>query len=132
MSVNEVKRPPPPTPLKIVGTTISSSGIATGRTYSIGSEDHTLGNILRHVLVRGLNGKLGFCGYSVPHPSEEIVQLRVQLIENQIPENDGSNPVDNIVKEGCEIIEKVCGSIREQILMKTVAFSEEENRNFKE
>lgn len=39
-------------------------------------EDHTLGNALRHVLMQ--NAEVDFCGYSVPHPSEPKMNLRLQ------------------------------------------------------
>ena len=39
-------------------------------------EDHTLGNALRHVLMQ--NDEVDFCGYSVPHPSEPKMNLRLQ------------------------------------------------------
>ncbi|CAN0209296.1 unnamed protein product, partial [Hapterophycus canaliculatus] len=39
-------------------------------------EDHTLGNALRHVLME--NKEVDFCGYSVPHPSEPKMNLRLQ------------------------------------------------------
>lgn len=39
-------------------------------------EDHTLGNALRHVLMQ--NKEVDFCGYSVPHPSEPKMNLRLQ------------------------------------------------------
>ena len=39
---------------------------------------HTLGNALRHVLLQ--NSNIGFAGYSVPHPSEPVVHVRVQTL----------------------------------------------------
>ena len=46
-------------------------------TYSFLNEDHTLGNLLRNVLVK--NNKVEFCAYSVPHPSEPLMNVRLQL-----------------------------------------------------
>ncbi len=71
MSVNEVKIQPAPFELEVRGT-----GHPSSRTFAIGDEDHTLGNALRHVLMQ--NAKVEFAGYSVPHPSEPVVQIRVQ------------------------------------------------------
>jgi hypothetical protein len=45
-------------------------------TFSIEGEDHTLGNSLRFVLNKSPHTAL--CGCSVPHPSEEVVNVRVQ------------------------------------------------------
>jgi DNA-directed RNA polymerases I and III subunit RPAC2 len=53
---------------------------ATNRTFCIGNEDHTIGNALRHVLIQ--NSNVTFAGYSVPHPSEPIVQIRIQTKNN--------------------------------------------------
>ncbi|CCH58972.1 hypothetical protein TBLA_0B01290 [Henningerozyma blattae CBS 6284] len=44
--------------------------------FQIRDEDHTLGNALRYLLMR--NPAVEFCGYSIPHPSEPFLNLRVQ------------------------------------------------------
>ena len=54
-------------------------------TYSFQNEDHTLGNILRYMLMKDKNTT--FCGYSIPHPSEDVMNIRLQTREentNQI------------------------------------------------
>lgn len=48
----------------------------TSVTFVIRNEDHTLGNALRYVLTK--NPEVKFCGYSIPHPSENIMNVRVQ------------------------------------------------------
>ncbi len=48
----------------------------TSATFTINEEDHTLGNSLRYVLSR--NPETTFVGYSVPHPSEKLINLRLQ------------------------------------------------------
>lgn len=45
-------------------------------TFVIRDEDHTLGNALRYVLMK--NPDVRFCGYSIPHPSENIMNIRVE------------------------------------------------------
>ncbi|KAI0087430.1 RBP11-like subunits of RNA polymerase [Irpex rosettiformis] len=49
-------------------------------TYQIYDESHTVGNALRWMLMK--NPKVSFCGYSVPHPSENHIHLRVQMYDN--------------------------------------------------
>lgn len=71
MSVNEVKLRKAEVEFEVRGT-----GPAGSRTFAIGDEDHTLGNALRHVLAS--NASVAFAAYSVPHPSEPIMHLRVQ------------------------------------------------------
>ncbi|KAH7926160.1 RBP11-like subunits of RNA polymerase [Leucogyrophana mollusca] len=48
-------------------------------TYQIFDESHTIGNALRWMLMK--NPKVEFCGYSVPHPSENLIQLRIQMYD---------------------------------------------------
>jgi DNA-directed RNA polymerases I and III subunit RPAC2 len=45
-------------------------------TFTVRGEDHTLGNALRYVLMK--NPDVEFCGYSIPHPSDNFVNIRVQ------------------------------------------------------
>lgn len=45
-------------------------------TFVIRGEDHTLGNALRYVVAK--NPKTEFCGYSIHHPSDNKVHLRIQ------------------------------------------------------
>ncbi|KAF7318982.1 RBP11-like subunits of RNA polymerase [Mycena chlorophos] len=49
-------------------------------TYQIHDESHTIGNALRWMLMK--NPKVEFCGYSVPHPSENLIQVRIQMYDN--------------------------------------------------
>ncbi|CEL57983.1 DNA-directed RNA polymerases I and III subunit RPAC2 OS=Schizosaccharomyces pombe (strain 972 / ATCC 24843) GN=rpc19 PE=2 SV=1 [Rhizoctonia solani AG-1 IB] len=52
-------------------------------TYCIMNESHTIGNSLRWMLMK--NPKVEFCGYSVPHPSENKIHLRIQCTTRKIP-----------------------------------------------
>jgi DNA-directed RNA polymerase I and III subunit RPAC2 len=45
-------------------------------TYIFGNEDHTLGNALRYLLIQ--KSAVDFCGYSVPHPYEPKMNVRLQ------------------------------------------------------
>jgi len=65
-------------------------------TYTFQNEDHTLGNILRYTLMKDPNTL--FCGYSIPHPSEDIMNIRLQTKEkntNEVMEN-AMNRIDEI------------------------------------
>jgi DNA-directed RNA polymerase I and III subunit RPAC2 len=48
----------------------------TVATFIFHNETHTLGNSLRHILMK--NKKVDFCGYTVPHPLEDKMNLRLQ------------------------------------------------------
>ena len=45
-------------------------------TFVIVNEDHTLGNCIRYCL--NCNPDVSFAGYSVPHPAEPKLNLRIQ------------------------------------------------------
>ena len=45
-------------------------------TLTIREEDHTLGNALRHHLLKDKSVK--FSGYKRPHPLEHLIEVRVQ------------------------------------------------------
>jgi len=47
-----------------------------GGTYSLSGEGHTLGNALRYLAVK--DPQVEFCGYSVPHPAEPVMNIRIQ------------------------------------------------------
>ena len=53
----------------------------TSATFIFGNEDHTLGNALRHILIQ--RPETDFCGYSVPHPYEPKMHIRLQT--NNLP-----------------------------------------------
>lgn len=48
----------------------------TSLTFVLRGEDHTMGNALRYILMK--NPDVLFCGYSIPHPSEDIMNIRVE------------------------------------------------------
>lgn len=99
MSVNEV-RMKRAEPLRIRGT-----GPATSRTFAIGNEDHTLGNALRHVLIN--NAKVDFAGYSVPHPADPVVQIRVQAV--------APTTAVQALQESCETLHKQCEYVLQKL-----------------
>eukprot|EP00118_Oscarella_pearsei_P000598 m.5336 g.5336 ORF g.5336 m.5336 type:complete len:132 (+) comp12906_c0_seq1:334-729(+) len=48
----------------------------TCMTFVLEGEDHTLGNSLRYMIMK--NPETAFGGYTVPHPSERKINLRIQ------------------------------------------------------
>lgn len=53
--------------------------MATKATFVIVNEDHTLGNCIRYCLT--CNPDVTFAGYSVPHPAEPKLNMRIQTVE---------------------------------------------------
>ena len=108
MSVNEVKNKPAPFELEVRGT-----GHPGSRTFAIGDEDHTLGNSIRHVLMQ--NSKVAFAGYSVPHPSEPVVHIRVQTAEKTVVGNNDRQAATDVLKEACETLISQCDAVLDQV-----------------
>jgi DNA-directed RNA polymerase I and III subunit RPAC2 len=48
----------------------------TAASFEFKKEDHTLGNALRYIIMK--NPDVEFCGYSIPHPSEDLMNIRIQ------------------------------------------------------
>mmetsp|Transcript_42949 Transcript_42949/g.69688 ORF Transcript_42949/g.69688 Transcript_42949/m.69688 type:complete len:129 (-) Transcript_42949:709-1095(-) len=55
---------------------VITEGAASNATFVFIDEDHTLGNALRYMLMK--NPDVEFSGYTVPHPNENKMNLRVQ------------------------------------------------------
>lgn len=60
--------------VKLLPQSISEDG--TCASFQICDEDHTLGNSLRYIIMK--NPNVEFCGYSIPHPSENLLNIRIQ------------------------------------------------------
>lgn len=98
MSVNEVKIKPATIAFQVRGT-----GPETSRTFAIGDEDHTIGNATRHILMQ--DQRVGFAGYSVPHPSEPVVHIRVQTNKDC-----GCSAVEAF-KDACQTLHSQCDEV---------------------
>eukprot|EP00386_Alphamonas_edax_P006757 GDKI01021749.1.p2 GENE.GDKI01021749.1~~GDKI01021749.1.p2 ORF type:complete len:100 (-),score=24.80 GDKI01021749.1:35-334(-) len=48
----------------------------TCATFQFHEEGHTLGNVLRYMLIK--NPDVDFAAYTCPHPSEDLMNLRLQ------------------------------------------------------
>jgi len=48
----------------------------TNDTFVIHKHDHTLGNSLRHMILK--DPRTEFCGYSIIHPTEDNIHVRIQ------------------------------------------------------
>lgn len=46
-------------------------------TFELLDEDHTLGNALRHMILK--NPEVKFCGYALPHPNERKINFQIQV-----------------------------------------------------
>lgn len=46
-------------------------------TFELEDEDHTLGNAVRHIILK--NPEVKFCGYALPHPNERKINIQIQV-----------------------------------------------------
>jgi len=72
-------------------------------TFQIHDEGHTIGNALRWMIMK--NPKVEFCGYSVPHPSENHIQLRIQMYDHLSALTALLNALENL-DDLCETVEE--------------------------
>ncbi|KAL1590784.1 hypothetical protein WHR41_00585 [Cladosporium halotolerans] len=70
----------------------------TAASFAFEKEDHTLGNALRYMIMK--NPDVEFCGYSIPHPSEAVLHLRIQTW-------DGVS-ASEVLRKGLEDLTDLC------------------------
>lgn len=80
-----------------------SAADGTTGSFQIIDEDHTLGNALRYVIMK--NPEVEFCGYSIPHPSENKLNIRIQTYGNITATEALHLGLDNLL-ELCDVIEE--------------------------
>jgi DNA-directed RNA polymerase I and III subunit RPAC2 len=74
-----------------------------GATFALENEDHTLANALRFFLNK--NPHVSFCGYSIPHPSEPVTNLRIQTTGLITPRE--------ALEEACKSLKAVCAHMKQ-------------------
>ncbi|KAK1348190.1 putative Rpb3/Rpb11-like subunit of RNA polymerase [Hamiltosporidium tvaerminnensis] len=80
-------------------------------TLSIHNEDHTLMNALRYT-IQLCSPEVDIVGYTIPHPSEQISNLRIQYTE----ENDQNiSNMAHTVKNGLTSLENIIVKIFDKI-----------------
>ncbi|KAI1280467.1 DNA-directed RNA polymerases I and III subunit RPAC2 [Halotydeus destructor] len=71
--------------------------------FQFDEEDHTLGNALRHMVLK--NPGVKFCGYSIPHPNERKVIMQVQMYH-------GKGSAIDAITTGFENLVEMCQHIK--------------------
>ncbi|KAK6199210.1 uncharacterized protein RJT21DRAFT_3027 [Scheffersomyces amazonensis] len=79
-----------------------SSDDGSAASFQIIDEDHTLGNALRYIIMK--NPEVEFCGYSIPHPSENKLNIRIQTYGSITAVEALHQGLDNLT-ELCTVIE---------------------------
>ncbi|GMG55706.1 unnamed protein product [Ambrosiozyma monospora] len=80
----------------------------TAASFQIIDEDHTLGNALRYIIMK--NPNVEFCGYSIPHPSEAKLNIRIQTY--------GDITAVQALHQGLDDLIKVCTHVEEEFSSK--------------
>lgn len=88
-----------------------SSEDGTIASFQIVDEDHTLGNALRYMIMK--NPEVEFCGYSIPHPSENKMNIRIQTY--------GDQTAVEALHKGLDDLSKLCGYIEDTFTEKVNA-----------
>ncbi|PON70853.1 DNA-directed RNA polymerase Rpb11, 13-16kDa subunit, conserved site [Parasponia andersonii] len=79
--------------------------------FSLSDEDHTLANSLRFTLNQ--DPRVTFCGYSIPHPSDNRVNIRIQTT---------GEPAKDIMKDACQDLMLMCKHVRQTFDQAVVDF----------
>ncbi|KAL6891398.1 DNA-directed RNA polymerase [Trichoderma longibrachiatum] len=87
----------------------------TAASFEFTDEGHTLGNALRYVIMK--NPDVEFCAYSIPHPSEPKMNIRIQTY-------DGT--AVNALKKGLSDLQDVCDVVAEEFWTKRQQFNAEQ------
>ncbi|KAF3443513.1 hypothetical protein FNV43_RR05057 [Rhamnella rubrinervis] len=77
------------------------SSDASKSTFSLTDEDHTLANALR--FTSNQDPRVTFCGYSIPHPSDNRVNIRIQTT---------GEPAVDVLKDACQDLMLMCRQVR--------------------
>ncbi|KAE8144968.1 DNA-directed RNA polymerase [Aspergillus avenaceus] len=85
----------------------------TAASFQFEGEGHTLGNALRYAIMK--NPQVEFCGYTIPHPSETKMNLRIQTY-------DTTNAVEALEK-GLDTLMELCDVVSDKFTVSRDAFN---------
>ncbi|KAI3456054.1 hypothetical protein Pfo_012717 [Paulownia fortunei] len=88
-------------------------------TFSLTDEDHTLANSLRYTLNQ--DPRVTFCGYSIPHPSDARVNIRVQTT---------GDPAREVLKDSGQDLMLVCQHVRSTFDQAVMEFKSKKGLEF--
>ena len=91
----------------------------TCRTFVFENETHTLGNALRFAILQ--NPMVMFCGYTMPHPSEEKMFLRIQTVEGY--------SAQDALRQGLKDLKGICQATKESFKDAVNNFNAEQETN---
>ncbi|EEU46495.1 uncharacterized protein NECHADRAFT_79161 [Fusarium vanettenii 77-13-4] len=87
----------------------------TAASFEFVDEGHTLGNALRYIVMK--NPDVEFCAYSIPHPSEPKMNIRIQTY---------SGTAVDALKKGLTDLQDVCDVVADEFWTKRQAYNAEQ------
>ena len=84
----------------------------TCATFQFKDEDHTLGNSLRWLLAK--NPAVEFVGYTMPHPSEPLINLRIQTYNQSAQE---------VLEQALDELVEICDHLDNRLVKAVKKFS---------
>jgi len=73
----------------------------TAASFQFDEEDHTLGNALRYIIMK--NPEVELCGYSIPHPSETKMNIRIQTYDGTTAYDALEKGLDDLM-DLCDVV----------------------------
>ncbi|EWC45127.1 hypothetical protein DRE_06266 [Drechslerella stenobrocha 248] len=86
--------------------------------FQFENEDHTLGNALRYIIMK--NPQVEFCGYSIPHPSETKMNMRIQTY--------GDITAKDALVKGLGDLRNLCDVVTDKFIAEKARFAAEKGR----
>ncbi|KAE8749674.1 DNA-directed RNA polymerase II subunit RPB11 [Frankliniella fusca] len=80
--------------------------------FTVNKEDHTLGNMIRHQLLKDPN--VLFAGYKQPHPLEHKFVLRIQTTPDYTPQDALTHAITDLLAELSLFEERFKDAIKEK------------------
>ncbi|KAF3925046.1 hypothetical protein AA313_de0206034 [Arthrobotrys entomopaga] len=87
--------------------------------FQFENEDHTLGNALRWIIMK--NPQVEFCGYSIPHPSEPKMNMRIQTY--------GEITAKDALIQGLADLRDLCDVVTDKFVAEKERFSAGKQKN---
>lgn len=88
--------------IRLLSQATSEDG--TCASFQVVEEDHTLGNALRYIIMK--NPDVEFCGYSIPHPSENLLNIRIQTY--------GQSTAVEALQKGLQDLMDLCDAVEDK------------------
>ncbi|CAK4686305.1 hypothetical protein LEN26_006854 [Aphanomyces euteiches] len=97
---------------------VHTASSASAKTFVFHDEDHTLGNAVRYMLMR--NPDVDFAGYTIPHPSEPKMHVRVQT--------QPSKSANAAMRTALTDLKAVCAHVDKTFAKELKSFKKKQNK----